>query len=119
MELILQIPAQPATRNEQRQMVLTGLDFLQSVTLEARDSKLPSRLILPKEKFPWAQFLQKLSVAWKLSRNDAIAPEFRLQKKLPDIFEGLIPQLSDKESLELLERLGKARFFSAFSKFAK
>lgn len=119
MELILQIPAQKETANVPRLMVLSGLDFEQNVVAEARDSKIPARLIFPKENFPWNQFLQKLAVAWKLSRNDAIPPEFRLRRKLPDAFEDVIPKLSDKESLKLLERLGQARFFSAFSKFAE
>lgn len=117
MEIVLQIPAQPATEGVPRQMVLVEIDFQNGVIVEARDAKHPARIRFVKgDIFPWDQFLQKLAVYWQLSRNDAIPRKFRLKKKLPQELNDWIPKLTSKESLTVLKQLNDAGFITAFNK---
>ena len=115
MDLILQIPAQPATCYIPRQMMLVGLDFQNSVIAEAKDGKIPAEIrFTENDPFPWGDFLQKLAVAWNLSRNDAIPKIFQVKKPLPHEVVELIPQVPAESARRLLEELGKAGYFSAF-----
>lgn len=114
-DIILQIPAQPATNNIPRQMTLVEIDIQHKVVAEARDFQIPSRIRFGKgDKFPWDQFLQRLSVLWFLSRNESIPRGFRLLKPLPTELSELIPKLSSKESLDVLRRLDTAGYIRAF-----
>ena len=99
MEIVLQIPAQPAVA-------------------EARDAKLPAQIhFTENDNFPWGEFLQKVAVMWQLSQNDSIPKGFRLKKKLPQSIVDLLPKVDSKDALNVLKQLGSAGFFSAFSKF--
>ncbi len=117
MEIILQIPAQAVTQNVPRQMTVRGIDFQGAVIAEARDAKLPATLrFTDKDRFPWDQFLQKVSVLWTLSRPKSIPKPFRLKKRLPDCITESIPQLDTQGALTLFKVLGSQGFISAFSK---
>ncbi len=113
-DIILQIQAQPATNNIPRQMALVKI-IQNKVVAEARDFQIPARIQFGKgDKFPWDQFLQRLSVLWFLSRNESIPHDFRLLKPLPPELSDLIPKLSSKESLDVLRRLDAAGYIRAF-----
>ena len=61
--MVLVIPAQPATSNEERQAVLFSCNRDGSLLLEGKDGKKPARFSLkPGDSFPWEQFLPKLLV---------------------------------------------------------
>lgn len=118
MEIILQIPPQPLTLNEARSMTVLGMDFQNAIITEARDGKLPAQIrFTENDPFPWGQLLQKLAVLWQLSQNDAISKDFRLKNKLPQQIVDLLPQVAEKDSLNVLKQLGSAEFICAFSKF--
>lgn len=117
MEIILQIPAQAATLNEPRLMTLLSVDFQNAAVCEARDAKLPAQIRFTEaDTFPWGDFLQKIAVMWQLSQNESIPKAFRLKKTLPQSIVDIIPEVSPKDALDVLKQLGKAGFFSAFSK---
>ncbi len=117
MEIILQIPAQAATQNVPRQMIVVGIDFQGAIIAEARDAKLPAMIrFTEKDRFPWDQFLQKVSVLWTLSRPNSIPKAFRLKKRLPERITESIPHLDAQDALTLFKALGSQDFISAFSK---
>ncbi len=117
MEIILQISAQAATQDVPRQMTVSGIDFQGAVIAEARDAKLPAIIrFTERDRFPWDQFLQQLSVLWTLSRETSIPMAFRLKKRLPESVTESIPHLDRKDALTLFRALGALGFISAFSK---
>ncbi len=117
MEIVLQIPAQTATQNVPRQMTVCGIDFQGAIIAEARDAKLPATIrFTEKDRFPWDQFLQKVSVLWTLSRSNSIPKAFRLKKRLPESVTEDIPLLNAQDALTLFKSLGSQGFISACSK---
>lgn len=84
MQLILDIPAQPATNNEKRQAALYLCFKEGSLLLDARDNLKPARILLkPTDKFPWSEFLEKLFAAWQLGDYEDVPPPFKPQKQIP------------------------------------
>jgi len=90
VQLILDIKAQPATRNEVRQAALFMCYKDGSLLLDARDNKKPARFYLtPQDQFPWESFLGKLLVAWQLGDYTDVPPPFRPKKRIPPfVIEG-------------------------------
>ena len=112
MQIILEIPAQPATQNESRQAALFSCFKDGSLLLDARDGKKPARFTLgPTDSFPWDSFVSKLLIAWQLADYSDVPNQFRPQKRIPQfVLEGLdLEPLENK--LKVLATLRKQGFF--------
>ena len=112
--MVLVIPAQPATSNEERRAMLLGCYRDGSLLLEAKDSKKPARFYLnPKDIFPWDQFLPKLLVNWQLSEFKDVPKEFKPQKRIPEfVIEGFLKETLGNQ-LKILATLRSQGYFSA------
>ena len=114
MKMVLVIPAQPATSNEERQAVLFSCFRDGSLLLEAKDGKKPARFYLrPNDLFPWDQFLPKLLVNWQLSDFKDIPREFCPQKRIPEfVLEGILKEPLETQ-LKILATLRAQGYFPA------
>ena len=112
MKIVVVIPAQPATSNEERQAALSSCYRDGSLLLEAKDGKKPARFTLkPGDLFPWDQFIPKMLVNWQLSEFRDVPREFRPQKRIPDfVLEGL-PKESIANQLKVLATLRAQGYF--------
>ena len=112
--MVLVIPAQPATSNEERLAVLFSCYRDGSLLLDAKDGKKPARFFLkPQDQFPWDQFLPKLLVNWQLSDYKDIPKEFKPQKRIPDfVLEGILKEPIGTQ-LKILATLRSQGYFSA------
>ena len=55
-----------------------------SLLLEGKDGKKPARFFFtPQDQFPWADFIQKMMVAWQLGDYSELPREFHPQKRIP------------------------------------
>jgi len=112
LKMVLVIPAQPATSNEERQAVLFSCFRDGSLLLDAKDGKKPARFYLkPSDLFPWDQFLPKLLVNWQLSDFKDIPKEFRPQKRIPEfVLEGILKEPLETQ-LKILATLRAQGYF--------
>ena len=112
--MVLVIPSQPATMNEERQAALFSCFRDGSLLLEEKDGKKPARFFLkPRDSFPWDQFLPKLLVNWQLSDYKDIPKEFIPQKRIPEfILEGILKEPLENQ-LKILATLRSQGYFSS------
>jgi hypothetical protein len=115
--MVLVIPAQPATSNEERRAMLLGCYRDGSLLLEAKDSKKPARFYInPKDIFPWDQFLPKLLVNWQLSEFKDVPKEFKPQKRILYIIF-ITNQDIDFVVFATIDRLKKQFYFASIIYF--
>lgn len=114
MRMVLVIPAQPATSNEERQAVLLNCYRDGSLLLDAKDGKKPAQFFLKVgDVFPWNQFLPKLLANWQLSDFKDVPKEFIPQKRIPEfVLEGILNEPLENQ-LKVLATLRKQGYFSA------
>lgn len=114
MQLIIEIPSQPATRNEIRQAALFSCFKDGTLLLDARDQKKPARFYLSaKDIFPWDLFISKLIIAWQLGDYSDVPQQFRPQKRLPQFVLDEIENESLSDKLKILATLRKQGYFPA------
>ncbi|MCQ2106472.1 MAG: hypothetical protein MJZ26_11860 [Fibrobacter sp.] len=113
MRLVVVIPAQPATQNEERQAVLFSCHKDGSLLLEGKDGKKPARFFLkPTDNFPWSSFIQKMLVAWQLGDYQDLPNEFKPQKRIPQfVLDGLLAEPQEIQ-LKILATLRQQGYFS-------
>lgn len=114
MKLILVIPPQPATQNQERQAVLFSCFRDGSLLLEGKDGKKPARFTLTlQDNFPWAEFIQKMMVAWQLGDYSELPQEFHPQKRIPPfVIDGLLNETLPNQ-LKVLATLRQQGYFPA------
>ncbi len=112
--MVLVIPAQPATSNEERQAALFCCYKDGSLLLEEKDGKKPARFFLKRgDIFPWDQFLPKLLANWQLSDYKDVPKAFIPQKRIPEfIIEGFLKE-SLENQLKILATLRSQGYFPA------
>ena len=115
--MVLVIPAQQATSNEERLAALFCCYRDGSLQLEGKDGKKPARFFLkPGDTFPWDQFLPKLLVNWQLSDYNNIPKEFIPQKRIPEfVLEGILKEPLENQ-LKILATLRKQGYFCSLAK---
>ena len=64
-------------------------------------------------------FFQKICVAWELSSLQAIPYEYRPLQRIPQEIVDIIPKVSEKEALKIIETLRTKGFLPKLPKFAK
>ena len=114
MQLIITIPAQPATQMMERRAVLSACYRDGSLLLSARDFKKPATFVLsPKSLFPWEEFIAKLLIAWQLCDYTDVPQQFRPLKRIPQfVLDGLAAE-SIENKLRILATLRLQGYFSA------
>ncbi|WP_407457925.1 hypothetical protein [Fibrobacter sp.] len=114
MQMVLVIPAQPATSNEERRAALFCCYKDGSLLLEEKDGKKPARFFLNRgDTFPWDQFLPKLLANWQLSDYKDVPKAFVPQKRIPEfVIEGFLKEHLENQ-LKILATLRSQGFFSA------
>lgn len=112
MKIVLVIPAQPATHNEERQAVLLSCYRDGSLLLEGKDGKKPAQFFMNfKDNFPWGDFIQKMLVAWQLSDFVGVPNEFKPQKRIPQfVLDGILNE-SQENQLKILATLRQQGYF--------
>ena len=114
MQLILAIPAQPATQLKERQAALLACYRDGSLLLDARDGEKPARFYLNKDAtFPWEEFIGKMMCAWQLSDYTDVPPQFRPQKRIPQYVIDGLPAEPTANKLKILATLRSQGYFSA------
>lgn len=113
MKIVLVIPAQPATQNQERQAALLSCFRDGSLLLEGKDGLKPAQFFMSiKDNFPWGDFLQKMLVAWQLSDYDGVPKEFRPQKRIPQfVLDGILNEPQENQ-LKILATLRQQGYFS-------
>lgn len=112
MDVIIKIPAQPATSNEERLAALSLCFRDGSLLLTGRDAKKPAQFTLkPADNFPWGVFLDKLLVAWQLGDYSDIPLAFRPQKRIPQFVIDGFPNESVPNRLKILATLRSQGYF--------
>jgi len=116
VQLVLEIPAQEATRGVKRQGSVFSCHRDGSLVIEARDGLKPARFTLSStDSFPWEQFLQKLLISWQLGDMEDVPAAFRPKKRLPEfVLEGFDREPRENQ-LKILSTLRKQGFFPALS----
>ncbi len=111
--MVLVIPAQSATSNEERRAVLLSCYRDGSLLLDAKDGQKPARFFLKQgDIFPWDQFLPKLLANWQLSDFNDIPREFVPKKRIPEfVIEGFLGEPLETQ-LKILSTLRKQGYFS-------
>ena len=116
MQLILAIPAQPATQMKERQAALLACYRDGSLLLDARDYEKPARFTLTKDDvFPWEQFIGKLLCAWQLSDYTDVPPQFRPLKRIPQYVIDGLPAEETTNKLKILATLRSQGYFPALT----
>lgn len=114
MQLILDIIAQPATHNENRQAALFACYKDGSLLMDGRDGKKPGHFTLTRsDHFPWKTFIDKLLIAWQLADMSDVPPQFRPQKRIPQFILDGMPNESEENQLKILATLRKQGYFPA------
>lgn len=114
MPILLEIPAQKATRNEARVAAMVACDKQGFIRFEAYDKKSPRIFILPPgSELPWKQFFLKLRIAWFRSANADIPPAFRLQRHIDEQLLNEIAAQPEENMQRIFAELRKAGYFSA------
>lgn len=112
MEIILNIPAQPATLNEERLAALSICFRDGTLLLTERDKKKPAQFYLkPTDTFPWEQFLEKLLVAWQLGDYTGVPKAFQPQKRIPQFVIDGFPAEPLPNKLKILATLRSQGYF--------
>lgn len=110
MEIIVVIPPQEATQNQERQGALLKCFRDGSLLIDGKDGKKPAQFYLtPKDNFPWGQFIDKMLVAWQLADMEGIPQEFRPLKRIPQfVLDGILkePQANQMKILATLRQQG-------------
>ena len=114
MKIIVVIPAQKATLNEERQATLFKCFRDGSLLLNGKDLKKPQQFFLSsKDNFPWDQFLPKMLVAWQLGDYEDLPREFKPQKRIPQfVIDGFLNE-SRENQLKILSVLRSKGYFTA------
>ncbi|SHK64190.1 hypothetical protein [Fibrobacter sp. UWEL] len=113
MKIVLVIPPQAATQNQERQGSVLGCFRDGSLLIDGKDGKKPAQFYLtPKDNFPWGQFIEKMLVGWQLANMEDIPPEFRPQKRLPQFVLDGILQETQANQLKILATLRQQGYFS-------
>lgn len=112
MKIILVIPAQPATLNQERQAVLLSCCRDGSLLLEGKDGKKPAQFYMSiKDNFPWSEFLKKMMVAWQLSDYSGVPNEFKPLKRIPQFVLDEILNETQENQLKVLAALRQQGYF--------
>ena len=112
MDIIVKIPAQPATSNEERLAALSYCFRDGSLLLTERDKKKPAQFTLkPTDVFPWGDYLEKLLVAWQLGDYKDIPLAFQPQKRIPQFVIDAFPAESVQNRLKALATLRSQGYF--------
>lgn len=87
-----------------------------SLLLLERDGKKPAQFYLgPKDQFPWAEFLQKMLVAWQLGDNQDLPPQFHPQKRIPPfVTDGILNETLPNQ-MKILATLRQQGYFLELS----
>lgn len=116
MQLVLTIPAQPATQMKERQAALLACYRDGTLLLDARDYEKPARFYLtPKDVFPWGQFLAKMLCAWQLGDYSDVPPQFKPQKRIPQFVVDGFPAEPLENKLKILATLRTQGYFPALT----
>jgi hypothetical protein len=116
MQLVLTIPAQPATQMKERQAALLACYRDGTLLLDARDYEKPARFYLtPKDVFPWEQFLAKMLCAWQLGDYSDVPPQFKPQKRIPQYVVDGFPAEPLENKLKILATLRTQGYFPALT----
>ena len=116
MQLVLTIPAQPATQMKERQAALLACYRDGTLLLDARDYEKPARFYLtPKDVFPWEQFLAKMLYAWQLGDYSDVPPQFKPQKRVPQFVVDGFPAEPLENKLKILATLRTQGYFPALT----
>ena len=116
MQLVLTIPAQPATQMKERQAALLACYRDGTLLLDARDYEKPARFYLtPKDVFPWEQFLAKMLCAWQLGDYSDVPPQFKPQKRIPQFVVDGFPAEQLENKLKILATLRTQGYFPALT----
>lgn len=116
MQLVLTIPAQPATQMKERQAALLVCYRDGTLLLDARDYEKPARFYLtPKDVFPWEQFLAKMLCAWQLGDYSDVPPQFKPQKRIPQFVVDGFPAEPLENKLKILATLRTQGYFPALT----
>jgi hypothetical protein len=112
--MVLVIPAQPATSNEERQAALFCCYRDGSLLLEGKDGKKPASFYLKRDdNFPWDQFLPKLLANWQLSDYKDVPKAFIPQKRIPGfVVDGFLKEPIENQ-LKILATLRSQGYFPA------
>lgn len=120
MEIVLEIPPQNSTHQIRRLAKVIQVFEDGGMLLEGRDNHKPALFRLqPRDSFPWLFFLQKVCVAWELSRLQAIPYEFHPLQRIPQEIVDIIPKASEKDALRIFETLRTQGFLPKLPKFGK
>ncbi|MCF0223210.1 MAG: hypothetical protein HUK20_02990 [Fibrobacter sp.] len=112
MQIVLVIPPQPATQNEERQAALLSCFRNGSLLLQGTDFKKPAQFILkPNDSFPWKDFIQKMIVAWQLGDYSGLPREFTPQKRIPAFVIEDLPKEHIQNQLKVLATLRSQGYF--------
>ena len=116
MQLVLTIPAQPATQMKERQAALLACYKDGSLLLDARDFEKPARFYLaPADVFPWDEFVGKLLCAWQLCDSSDVPPQFKPLKRIPQYVIDGLPAETTANKLKVLATLRSQGYFSALT----
>ena len=114
MQLVLTIPAQPATLMKERQAALFSCYRDGTLLLDSRDGMKPARFYLTAgDTFPWEEFIGKLLYAWQLSDYEGIPAAFRPKKRIPQYVIDELPAEPTANKLKVLATLRSQGFFPA------
>jgi hypothetical protein len=116
VQLILDIPAQPATRMKDRRAALFSCFKDGSLLLDARDNQKPARFYLaPGDTFPWEAFFAKMLAAWQLCDYTDVPNQFKPLKRIPQFVIDGFPAEPLENKFKILATLRKQGYFSALS----
>lgn len=116
MQLILAIPAQPATQMKERQAALLACYKDGSLLLDARDCEKPAQFYLTSaDTFPWDEFIGKLLCAWQLSDYSDVPPQFKPLKRIPQYVIDGLPAEPTANKLKVLATLRSQGYFSTLA----
>lgn len=112
MKIIVVIPPQAATDNQERLGSVLRCFRDGSILIDGRDRKKPAQFYLtPRDNFPWGQFIEKILVGWQLANMEDIPPEFRPLKRLPQFVLDGILQETQPNQLKILATLRQQGYF--------
>lgn len=112
MKIVIVIPSQVATGNQERLGTVLKCFRDGSMLIDGKDGKKPAQFHLtPKDNFPWDQFIDKMLVGWQLANMEDIPQEFRPLKRLPQfVLDGILKE-SQPNQLKILATLRQQGYF--------